>query len=144
MDNGGFDGGFGAGSGDDGGFGSDGGGFEQPQKKQQLPADLPRTLDDRRHAPTEHLVTETEMYDGWQGRLPLVCLMRPWLGGASSHHSSLHVSDWPDLLLTLRLIRTITVLDNTHTGQASELQQPSPQRPPVRRGHHQGRDRQRD
>ncbi|EGO56613.1 hypothetical protein NEUTE1DRAFT_65299 [Neurospora tetrasperma FGSC 2508] len=69
MDNGGFDGGFGAGGGDEGGFGSDGGGYEpQQQKKQQLPPDLPRSLDDRRHAPNEHLVTETEMYDGWQGQ----------------------------------------------------------------------------
>lgn len=104
MDNGGFDGGFGAGGGDEGGFGSDGGGYEpQQQKKQQLPPDLPRSLDDRRHAPNEHLVTETEMYDGWQGRLPLVYSIEPWLGGPSSHHSSLHVSKWPALLLTLRL-----------------------------------------
>ncbi|KAK4101489.1 hypothetical protein N658DRAFT_566845 [Parathielavia hyrcaniae] len=38
-----------------------------PQKKRVLPADLPRSLDDRRHVPTE-LVPETEMYDGWQGQ----------------------------------------------------------------------------
>ena len=73
MDNGGFNGGFGAGAGDEGGFGSDGGAYEpQQQKKKELPPDLPRSLDDRRHAPAEHLVTETEMYDGWQGRLSLV------------------------------------------------------------------------
>ncbi|KAM0561696.1 hypothetical protein ACHAPJ_002865 [Fusarium lateritium] len=41
----------------------------QPEDKPRtLPADLPRSLDDRRHVPTEHLVTETEMYDGWQGQ----------------------------------------------------------------------------
>ncbi|KAK3315003.1 hypothetical protein B0H66DRAFT_329952 [Apodospora peruviana] len=60
-----------------GGFGSDDGGFgaadnaggppNQQQKKKPLPADLPRSLDDRRHVPTE-LVPETEMYDGWQGQ----------------------------------------------------------------------------
>lgn len=33
-----------------------------------IPADLPTSLDDRRHAPSEALVTETEMYDGWQGK----------------------------------------------------------------------------
>ena len=54
MDLGDSDGGF------DAGFG------ELPPKKRDLPADLPRSLDDRRHVPTE-LVRETEMYDGWQG-----------------------------------------------------------------------------
>ena len=34
-------------------------------KPRPLPADLPKSLDDRRR-PTE-LVPETEMYDGWQG-----------------------------------------------------------------------------
>ncbi|KAK0651466.1 hypothetical protein B0T16DRAFT_426299 [Cercophora newfieldiana] len=38
-----------------------------PKKPRPLPADLPRSLDDRRHVPTE-LVPETEMYDGWQGQ----------------------------------------------------------------------------
>ncbi|KAI6092763.1 hypothetical protein F4821DRAFT_266796 [Hypoxylon rubiginosum] len=48
---------------------SDGGGFgeEQPQKPRALPADLPKSLDDRRMVSTE-LVPETEMYDGWQGQ----------------------------------------------------------------------------
>lgn len=46
----------------------DGGGFgdEQPKKPRELPADLPKSLDDRRHVPTE-MVRETEFYDGWQG-----------------------------------------------------------------------------
>jgi len=57
MDLGGSDGGF------DGGFGDNEG---LPPKKRSLPADLPRSLDDRRHVPTD-LVPETEMYDGWQG-----------------------------------------------------------------------------
>lgn len=43
-------------------------GFGQPEDKPRpLPADLPTSLDDRRHVPNEHLITETEMYDGWQG-----------------------------------------------------------------------------
>ncbi|KAI1344013.1 hypothetical protein F5Y15DRAFT_368801 [Xylariaceae sp. FL0016] len=48
---------------------SDGGGFggDQPNKPRALPADLPKSLDDRRAAPT-HFVAETEMYDGWQGQ----------------------------------------------------------------------------
>ncbi|GAB0133858.1 hypothetical protein EsDP_00002252 [Epichloe bromicola] len=33
-----------------------------------VPADLPTSLDDRRHAPKEDFVAETEMYDGWQGQ----------------------------------------------------------------------------
>ncbi|KAK4656161.1 hypothetical protein QC762_308850 [Podospora pseudocomata] len=49
----------------DGGFDA---GFGGPEKKRPLPADLPRSLDDRRHAPAELLVPETEMYDGWQGQ----------------------------------------------------------------------------
>lgn len=39
---------------------------EKP-KPRALPADLPKSLDDRRLVPTE-LVPETELYDGWQGR----------------------------------------------------------------------------
>lgn len=37
------------------------------KKPRSLPDDLPKSLDDRRHVPTE-LVPETEMYDGWQGQ----------------------------------------------------------------------------
>lgn len=46
----------------------DGGAFdgEELKKPRELPADLPKSLDDRRHVPTE-LVRETEYYDGWQG-----------------------------------------------------------------------------
>ncbi|KAF7548989.1 hypothetical protein G7046_g8478 [Stylonectria norvegica] len=45
--------------------GSDGElGDNQPRP---LPSDLPTSLDDRRHVPV-HLVSETEMYDGWQGQ----------------------------------------------------------------------------
>lgn len=44
--------------------GSDG---QPDEKPRPLPADLPTSLDDRRHVPNEHLITETEMYDGWQG-----------------------------------------------------------------------------
>ncbi|KAI1167332.1 hypothetical protein F5B18DRAFT_659341 [Nemania serpens] len=39
----------------------------RPQKPRSLPADLPKSLNDRRVVPTE-LVPETEMYDGWQGQ----------------------------------------------------------------------------
>jgi len=48
-----------------------------PQKNRTLPPDLPRSLDDRRHVPTE-LVPETEMYDGWQGKSsePLLSTVR--------------------------------------------------------------------
>lgn len=46
----------------------DGGGFgdEQPRKPRELPADLPKSLDDRRHF--KEPVGETEFYDGWQGQ----------------------------------------------------------------------------
>ncbi|KAI2466830.1 hypothetical protein F4781DRAFT_423813 [Annulohypoxylon bovei var. microspora] len=47
---------------DDGGFGN-----ERRSKPRPLPADLPKSLDDRRLVSTE-LVPETEMYDGWQGQ----------------------------------------------------------------------------
>lgn len=36
-------------------------------KPKAMPADLPTSLDDRRHAPVDYVVPETEMYDGWQG-----------------------------------------------------------------------------
>ena len=48
----------------------DAGAGNLPQQKRALPADLPRSLDDRRHVPAD-LVPETEMYDGWQGECPL-------------------------------------------------------------------------
>lgn len=42
--------------------------FGRPQRKSViLPPDLPKSLDDRRHAPIDTLIPETEMYDGWQG-----------------------------------------------------------------------------
>ncbi|RYC64463.1 hypothetical protein CHU98_g1741 [Xylaria longipes] len=47
---------------DEGGFGED-----EPKKPRALPADLPKSLDDRKVVPTE-FVSETEMYDGWQGQ----------------------------------------------------------------------------
>lgn len=34
-------------------------------KQQELPDDLPKSLDDRRSVPVFH---ETEMYDAWQGK----------------------------------------------------------------------------
>jgi hypothetical protein len=42
---------------------NDGTGDRPPR---QLPADLPKSLDDRKSRPVD-LVQETEMYDGWQG-----------------------------------------------------------------------------
>ncbi|GAP91010.1 putative dil and ankyrin domain-containing protein [Rosellinia necatrix] len=47
---------------------SDGGGFgSSDTKPRALPADLPKSLDDRKVVLTD-LVPETEMYDGWQGQ----------------------------------------------------------------------------
>ncbi|KJZ80286.1 hypothetical protein HIM_00136 [Hirsutella minnesotensis 3608] len=42
-------------------------GSEGDQRPRLIPSDLPTSLDDRRHRPTEGFVPETEMYDGWQG-----------------------------------------------------------------------------
>lgn len=39
-------------------------------RPQNLPSDLPMSLNDRRRVPVD-LVPETEMYDGWQGAKPL-------------------------------------------------------------------------
>lgn len=50
---------------DGGGFGDDEHNHEH-NKPPTLPADLPKSLDDRRLVSTE-FVPETEMYDGWQG-----------------------------------------------------------------------------
>lgn len=50
---------------DPGDSGSDNGG----EKRRTIPADLPTSLDDRRHAAGEFTMPETEMYDGWQGAL---------------------------------------------------------------------------
>ncbi|KAK6452615.1 DIL domain-containing protein [Trichoderma asperellum] len=41
-------------------------GFES--KPRAIPDDLPKSLDDRRHAAGEFTMPETEMYDGWQGQ----------------------------------------------------------------------------
>lgn len=61
---------------DSGGFGDD-----QPTKPRDLPSDLPKSLDDRRAAPTDHLVRETEFYDGWQGVCPPPIFISPFPGG---------------------------------------------------------------
>ncbi len=60
----------------------DGGGFgnHEPKKPPTLPADLPKSLDDRKVVPTE-FVPETEMYDGWQGAPSPWC---PWMRLSSS------------------------------------------------------------
>ena len=53
---------------DGGGFGFDEeNGFEDlpSPRPRTLPADLPRSLDDRQ--PVRQLANETEYYDGWQG-----------------------------------------------------------------------------
>lgn len=55
----------------EGGFEADAGSLSP--KRRTLPADLPRSLDDRRHVPVD-LVPETEMYDGWQGWYSPSCL----------------------------------------------------------------------
>ncbi|TQV91221.1 DIL and Ankyrin domain-containing protein [Cordyceps javanica] len=39
----------------------------EPHPPRPMPTDLPTSLNDRRHAPTEYIVPETEIYDGWQG-----------------------------------------------------------------------------
>lgn len=60
---------------------SDGGGFAGDNQQQhqdekpltpKLPLDLPKSLDDRRRQPLE-LPPETELYDGWQGKLKVPC-----------------------------------------------------------------------
>lgn len=60
--------------------GLEGGGFgdDEPKKSRALPADLPKSLNDRKVVPTD-LVPETEMYDGWQGahRLLPLDFLRP-------------------------------------------------------------------
>lgn len=43
-------------------------GDEAEPKSRPMPTDLPTSLDDRRHAPKEYSMPETEMYDGWQGK----------------------------------------------------------------------------
>ena len=39
---------------------------EEPPKPRTLPADLPKSLDDRQ--PVRNFASETEYYDGWQGK----------------------------------------------------------------------------
>lgn len=40
---------------------------EETTQPRQLPADLPKSLDDRQ--PVKNYGGETEMYDAWQGRV---------------------------------------------------------------------------
>lgn len=52
------------------GFEGDSNGFgEEVVRPRQLPADLPKSLDDRQ--PVRSYGGETEMYDAWQGRVRL-------------------------------------------------------------------------
>ena len=50
----------------DAGFRDEDFGEEDVQRPRQLPADLPRSLDDRQ--PIHHYGAETEIYDAWQGQ----------------------------------------------------------------------------
>ncbi|KAL8997779.1 MAG: hypothetical protein Q9169_003028 [Polycauliona sp. 2 TL-2023] len=47
-------------------FSDDQNGFYKEEKPRRLPADLPKSLDDRQ--PVANLAGETEMYDAWQGQ----------------------------------------------------------------------------
>ncbi|KAF4584339.1 DIL and Ankyrin domain containing protein [Ophiocordyceps camponoti-floridani] len=58
-----------------------------------MPSDLPTSLDDRRHAPIEGFVPETEMYDGWQGQsqfLTTPALAKPLNFGNLSLNDAAH------------------------------------------------------
>ncbi|KAL8659763.1 MAG: hypothetical protein Q9226_000259 [Calogaya cf. arnoldii] len=48
------------------GFGDDPNAFYEEEKPRRLPANLPKSLDDRQ--PVANFATETEMYDAWQGQ----------------------------------------------------------------------------
>src|SRR5688572_20967482 len=82
-------------------------------KPRELPSDLPKSLNDRRHVPVD-LVPETEMYDGWQGVL---------------------TPRKPHTVLTAnaRRCRRISVPHLTSSSQASQLRQPLAQRYGLRR-----------
>jgi hypothetical protein len=56
--------------GEDGGAFGGGFGDEERRMPKELPKDLPTSLDDRRSVPT-HYTAETEMYDAWQGGIPI-------------------------------------------------------------------------
>ena len=49
------------------GFGDDRDAFYEEEKPRRLPADLPKSLDDRQ--PVANFAVETEMYDAWQGKV---------------------------------------------------------------------------
>lgn len=71
-----------------------------PENPQELPDDLPKSLDDRRSVPV--FQQETEMYDAWQGKL-----------AHSRHRGIPHVSTIPGGIPTSSSARlTGTTLDN--------------------------------
>ena len=59
----------------DSGFGDGDFGEEEFKKPRRLPADLPRSLDDRQ--PIHHYGAETEMYDAWQGQSQILTSSMP-------------------------------------------------------------------
>lgn len=48
---------------------------QEDERPRQLPADLPRTLDDRQNFTTYN--QETEYYDAWQGKVQTFVRWRP-------------------------------------------------------------------
>lgn len=60
-------------------------------KPPDLPADLPRSLDDRRRDPTYEYGGETEFYDAWQGQSQF--LAAPTLGRSNNFNLSLNEPD---------------------------------------------------
>lgn len=85
-----------------------------PQGKQDLPDDLPKSLDDRRSVP---VFQETEIYDAWQGGRPFRCCL----------NSAQRLFYSPTMLLSLRLTRagfnrTIAIPDHSGRRETAELQ----------------------
>lgn len=92
-------------------------------RAKPLPADLPRSLDDRR-MPREP-VPETEMYDGWQGRL-MTAPPPPLLESGALAEREKEYTGNPWLTHTWLRIRTIPVLDLAHSGEAPQVQRALP------------------
>ncbi|KAL1586000.1 hypothetical protein WHR41_04907 [Cladosporium halotolerans] len=66
---------------------------EPVQKPRELPADLPRSLDDRKSFPSYN--QETEYYDAWQGQSQFISA--PTLAKPTNFNLSLHEPDDSDL-----------------------------------------------
>lgn len=90
-----------------------------PENPQELPDDLPKSLDDRRSVPV--FQQETEMYDAWQGKRPRTSCRLQYQAALPGVAFQAWTCGVQDRILTV-LDRTIPIPHHSSRGKTLILQ----------------------